>query len=66
MRIKILVSCSGLDFAYMQGDEVTVPDELGNDLTIGGLAEKISESELNSKVKEKQKPKAGAKANADA
>ena len=62
MYIKILVSCSGLDFTYRQGEEVTVTDELGKDLTAGGLAEEIPET----KPKEKQKPKAGGKANADA
>ncbi len=62
MRIRILVSCSGLDFTYRQGEEVTVTDELGKDLTAGGLAEEIAET----KPKEKQKPKAGGKANADA
>lgn len=55
MRIKILVSCSGLDFAYRQGDEVIVAEDLGKDLIAGGLAEEIAET----------KPKAGGKANAD-
>ena len=62
MRIKILVSCSGLDFAYRQGDEVIVAEDLGKDLIAGGLAEEIAET----KPKEKQNPKAGVKANADA
>ena len=62
MRIKILVSCSGLDFAYRQGDEVIVAEDLGKDLIAGGLAEEIPEP----KPKEKQKPKAGGKANAEA
>lgn len=62
MRIKILVSCSGLDFAYRQGEEVIVAVDLGKDLIVGGLAEEIAET----KPKEKQKPKAGGKANADA
>lgn len=56
MHIKILVSCSGLDFAYKQGDEVIVARDLGKDLIAGGLAEEIAET----------KPKAGGKANADA
>ena len=62
MRIKILVSCSGLDFAYRQGDEVIVAEDLGKDLIVGGLAEEIAET----KPKEKQKPKAGGKVNVDA
>lgn len=62
MHIKILVSCSGLDFAYKQGEEVIVAEELGKDLIAGGLAEAVIET----KPKEKQKPKAGGKANADA
>ena len=62
MHIKILVSCSGLDFTYRQGEEVIVAEELGKDLTAGGLAEEVIET----KPKEKQKPKAGGKANADA
>ena len=61
MRIKILVLCSGLDFAYRQGEEVIVAEDLGKDLIVGGLAEEIAET----KPKEKQKPKAGGKANAD-
>lgn len=62
MRIKILVSCSGLDFAYRQGEEVIVAEDLGKDLIAGRLAEEIAKT----KPKEKQKPKAGGKANADA
>ena len=62
MHIKILVSCSGLDFTYRQGEEVIVAEDLGKDLIVGGLAEEIIET----KPKEKQKPKAGGKANADA
>ena len=62
MRIRILVSCSGLDFAYKQGDEVIVAEDLGKDLIAGELAEEVIEP----KPKEKQKPKAGGKANADA
>ena len=62
MYIKILVSCSGLNFTYRQGEEVIVTEELGIDLIAGGLAEEIAET----KSKEKQKPKAGGKANADA
>ena len=61
MRIKILVLCSGLDFAYRQGEEVIVAEDLGKDLIVGGLAEEIAET----KPKEKQKPKAGGKANAE-
>lgn len=62
MYIKILVSCSGLDFTYRQGEEVIVAEDLGKDLIAGGLAEEIAET----KPKEKQKLKAGGKANADA
>ena len=61
MHIKILVSCSGLDFTYRQGEEVIVAEDLGKDLINGGLAEEIAET----KPKEKQKPKAGGKANAE-
>lgn len=61
MHIKILVSCSGLDFTYRQGEEVIVAEELGKDLIAGGLAEEIAEP----KTKEKQKPKAGGKTNAE-
>ena len=61
MYIKILVSCSGLDFTYRQGEEVIVAEKLGKDLIAGGLAEEIIET----KPKEKQKPKAGGKANAE-
>lgn len=61
MHIKILVSCSGLDFAYGQGEEVIVAEKLGKDLIAGGLAEEVIET----KPKEKQKLKAGGKANAE-
>ena len=62
MHIKILVSCSGLDFTYRQGEEVIVAEELGKDLIAGGLAEEV----IKPKPKEKQKPKAGGNTNADA
>ena len=61
MRMKILVSCSGLDFAYRKGDEIIVAEDWGKDLIAGGLAEEIAET----KPKEKQNPKAGGKANAE-
>ena len=56
MHIKILISCSGLDFAYRQGEEVIVTEELGKDLISAGYAKEIKPV----------KPKAGGKANADA
>lgn len=54
MRIKILMSCSGIEFSYKTGDEIEVSAELGHDLVDGGLAKEI-------KAEVKSKPKAGAK-----
>ena len=41
MNIHILVSCSGIDFSYRQGDTVEVITELGKDLIKAGYAEEI-------------------------
>lgn len=60
MKIKILVSCSGLNFSYAEGDSVDVTAELGKDLVKAGYAE-----EVKTTSKRDIKPKTGA-TNADA
>jgi len=46
VKIRIIESCAGMHdgqtFAFVPGDVVTVPDELGKDLTGAGYAEKDS------------------------
>lgn len=41
MKIKILTSCSGLNFSYKKGDVVEVNAEIGKDLVDGKLAEEV-------------------------
>ena len=56
MKISILKSCAGLDFAYYAGEIADCDDAVAKDLISAGYAEEIKPA----------KPKAGAKANADA
>lgn len=57
MKIKILQSCSGLDFSFCQGEVVEVSAETGKDLIAGELAIEIKSTST--------KQKAGGKENAD-
>ena len=56
MKISILKSCAGLDFAYYESETVDCDDAVAKDLIDAGYA-----------IEEKStKAKAGAKTNADA
>ena len=49
MKVKILVSCSGLNFSYAEGDSVDVTAELGKDLIKAGYAEEVKSSARKAK-----------------
>ena len=59
MKIRILKSCSGLDFSFTKSSTADVDDTLGKDLISAGYAEEVKEPKPAT-------PKAGAKKNADA
>ena len=56
MKIQVLKSCAGLDFAYYEGEIADCRDSVAKDLISAGYAKEIKPA----------KPKAGVKANADA
>lgn len=56
MKIQVLKSCAGLDFAYYEGEIADCRDSVAKDLICAGYAKEIKPA----------KPKAGVKANADA
>lgn len=56
MKIQVLKSCAGLDFAYYEGEIADCDDAVAKDLICAGYAKEIKPA----------KPKAGGKANADA
>ena len=56
MKIQVLKSCAGLDFAYYAGETVDCNDKIAKDLIEAGYA----------KEGKPTKTKAGAKTNADA
>ena len=41
MNIKILTSCSGLDFSYAEGETVDATADIAKDLISAGYAEEI-------------------------
>ena len=41
MKIQILVSCAGIDFAYTKGEVADVTTELGKDLIKARYAEEV-------------------------
>lgn len=41
MKIQILVSCAGVDFAYTEGEVTEVSTELAKDLIKAGYAQEI-------------------------
>ena len=55
MKIQVLKSCAGLDFAYYAGETVDCNDKVAKDLISAGYAKEIKPAKL----------KAGVKANAD-
>ena len=56
MKIQVLKSCAGLDFAYYAGETVDCDDTVAKDLIEAGYAKEVKPT----------KTKAGAKTNADA
>ena len=54
MKIKIKTSCSGLDFAYTQGQEVDVPKERAVDLIKARYAEEVDAPKTPNNPEEKQ------------
>lgn len=50
MKIKLLKSCSGLDFSFCQGEVVEVSAETGKDLISGELAVEIKSASAKSKA----------------
>ena len=59
MNIKILTSCSGLDFSYAEGETVDAKAEIAKDLIKAGYAEEI-------KAAAKPRAKAAKAGDADA
>ena len=55
MKIQVIKSCAGLDFAYYAGETADCDDKIAKDLISAGYAKEIKPA----------KPKAGVKANAD-
>ena len=55
MKIQVLKSCAGLDFAYYESETFDCDDAVDKDLIEAGYAKELKSA----------KPKAGGKANAD-
>ena len=55
MKIQVLKSCAGLDFAYYESETVDCDDAVGKGLIEAGYAKELKSA----------KPRAGGKANAD-
>ena len=55
MKIQVLKSCAGLEFAYYEGEVADCNDAVAKDLISAGYAKEIKQA----------KPKAGGKANAE-
>ena len=52
MNIKILTSCSGLDFSYAEGETVDAKADIAKDLIDAGYAEEIKTSARSKKKAE--------------
>ena len=55
MKIQVLKSCAGLDFAYYESETVDCDDTVAKDLIEAGYAKEVKQT----------KTKAGAKSNAE-
>ena len=53
MKIKILTSCSGLDFSYAEGETVDAKTEVAKDLIKAGFAEELKGGSAARKSKAK-------------
>ncbi len=60
MNIKILTSCSGLDFSYAEGETVDVKPEIARDLIKAGYAEEIKTATKRDTKKKPEAPDADA------
>ena len=61
MKIKILTSCSGLDFSYAEGEKVDAKADIAKDLIKAGYAEEIKVT-----AKKEAKPRSARAGSADA
>ena len=52
MNIRILTSCSGLDFSYAEGETVDAKADIAKDLIKAGYAEEIKSSARTKKKAE--------------
>ncbi len=64
MKVKILVSCSGLKLSYSEGQIAEVDKDIGEDLVKVGFAEEIKDTAAVEKadIPEKAKPTIDVKA----
>lgn len=60
MKIKILTSCSGLDFSYGEGDIVDAKPDIGKDLIKAGYAEEVKAATKRDTKKKSEAPDADA------
>ena len=60
MKIKILTSCSGLDFSYGEGDMVDAKPDIAKDLIKVGYAEEIKTATKRDTKKKPEAPDADA------
>jgi hypothetical protein len=51
MKIKILNSCSGLDFSFTKGETIEAPEELAEELVKAGHAEAVEAPKPEKKKK---------------
>ena len=62
MNIKILTSCSGLDFSYAEGETVDANADIAKDLIKAGYAEELK----TAAAKKETKPRSAKAGSADA
>jgi len=55
-KVEILISCAGLSFSVSQGETVTLPDDIADDLILHQQA-RIASDEPKTEVKKKSKDK---------
>ena len=60
MNIKILTSCSGLDFSYGEGDMVDAKPDIAKDLIKAGYAEEVKAAAKRDTKKKPEAPDADA------
>ena len=60
MNIKILISCSGLDFSYAEGETVDVKPEIARDLIKARYADEVKAAVKRDTKKKSEAPDADA------